>query len=96
MTTTIRTRFAAGETDSRCSLTYVDETTGNPITRVFFAPASGGYVQENWAQPHQVCARLQGSGHTLVWSPSQDGPLVNLIRREWKAWQAAERRQWGV
>lgn len=88
----MRTQFITDGWTNRCTIRY--DYDGRAIERDFFAPPSGGYVREDWANPRQVCERLQGGGATLVWSPAS-GPLVNLIRREWRGRQAAERRRWG-
>lgn len=90
----MRAQFiTAGDWPNRCTIRYTDDDSDRVVERDFFAPPSGGYVREDWTNPRQVCERLQGGGATLVWSPAS-GPLVNLIRREWRARQAAERRRW--
>lgn len=66
---------------SACDLTFTDES-GVRRVREFFAPRGGGYVQESWLDPRQVCEGLSGTGHTLVWRPSTDTTLADLIRRE--------------
>lgn len=73
----------------RCSLRYDDER-GRRVERDFFAPPGGGYVREGWSDPRQVCDRLGSTGATLVWDPAS-GPLVELVRREWRAMRRAER-----
>lgn len=80
---------------NRCTIRYEDEA-GQLVERDFFAPAEGGYVREDWRNPRQVCERLQGGGATLVWSPERDGTLASLVRREWRARRAAERRFWAA
>lgn len=76
---------------NRCTLRYTDDA-GHVVDREFFAPAGGGYVRENWGNPRQVCEHLSGGGATLIWEPTRDAQLVDLIRREWSAGRRAERR----
>jgi hypothetical protein len=82
-----------GTYPNRCTLRYEDEY-GHQIERDFFAPASGGYVREDWSNPRQVCEGLSSMGATLVWNPARDATLADLIRRERRSAQAAERRRW--
>ena len=92
MTTTMRLTTDAGY-PNRCTLRYADAYTDVVETRDFFAPADGGYVKENWSSPRQVCGNLSGGGATLTWNPKRDAALADLIRREYRAMRAAERRE---
>lgn len=58
-----------------------------PIAREFRVPMSGGYVREG---SQQVCEGLARLGLTL--SVNEPEELLQLIRREHRRSQAAERR----
>jgi hypothetical protein len=72
-----------------------EDMTGDTvrITREFSCPPDGGYVIEfvKGGNTKQVCDRLGHMGSTLMCS-SREG-LLALIRREYKAMRAAEKRE---
>lgn len=77
------------------TLTYTDEF-GEERTEHFWCPPGGGYVRRETAHApgalgQQVCERLASRGRTLEVGDPDD--LLPLIRREWKAARAAERRE---
>jgi hypothetical protein len=76
--------------DSRVEMSYTDSFTGERREYYFYAPASGGYVRYG-PNNKQICEKLSFAGPTLQWSGKS--PLVNLIRREYRAMRAAERRE---
>jgi hypothetical protein len=68
-----------------------DLITGERVTTQYFAPACGGYVRINDHRNYpQVCDGLQSTGSTLSWGGGL--PFANLIRREFRAGRAAEKR----
>ena len=75
--------------DRTVSLSYDDEMTGERVTREFWIPRNDGtkYVREG---DTQVCEGLSSRGNTL--SVREASELLPLIRAEWKAAKAAERR----
>ncbi len=75
--------------DRTVSLSYDDEMTGERVTREFWVPRNDGtkYVREDNTQ---VCDGLSSRGHTLSVQKAED--LLPLIRAEWKAAKAAERK----
>ena len=77
------------------TLRYYDEDEERVVERQFYAPLRGGYVRErarNGSDP-QVCRELCSMGETLEISANES--LLNLIRREWRARRASERRARG-
>jgi hypothetical protein len=79
---------------SRVCLRDVDDM-GEQIIRQFWVPPSGGYVREVDADHpgtlgQQVTAQLGTRGYTLTSDPDR---LLDLIRREYRARCAAERRE---
>lgn len=81
-------------TGNTATLAYTDDD-GNRVTVEFWAPTHGGYVRDVTYKPgtlgNQVCDGLEGGGHALTWNGR--GNLASLIRREWKAKQAREKRE---
>lgn len=62
------------------------------VSRHFWVPRAGGYVLELSAgNSRQVCERLNRLGSTLMCGPNT--PLIDVIRREYRAMRAAERRE---
>lgn len=56
-----------------------------------WAPATGGYVRyETHHGDKQLCDRLSRLGSTLFWDGTY--PLIDLVRREYRAMRAARRR----
>lgn len=86
----VRTRIRSLSHQS-ASIQYHD--CGENVFRVFYAAPEGGYVffTDRLGNPSQICERLYLTGKTLRWYPS-DGPLVDLIRREYRRREAALRR----
>jgi len=73
--------------DNRVTITWRDGTH-----TTYRAPLDGGYVTDD-GSGKQVCKRLGRFGDTLYWGGHV--PLVELIRREYRALRRAE-VQWGV
>lgn len=75
--------------DYTVTLTYDCPILGTRRTREFWIPRNDGtkYVREGNTQ---VCDGLGDRGNTL--SVRDPAELLPLIRSQWKAWQAAERR----
>lgn len=69
-------------------LSFDHPMTGERVTREFHCPRNGGYVREG---DKQVCGELSSMGYTL--RVDDETELLPLIRREWRAAQAAERRE---
>jgi hypothetical protein len=91
MTTRTRTKFES-IFDNRCSITYWDDMSERTVTEEFFAPSRGGYVKLDDGRNYpQVCDGLYSTGDTLEWYP-RSGPLVKMVRREWRRRRALERR----
>ena len=63
------------------------------INRTFYIPRKGGYVREvkRDGSSIQVCDKLLHRGNTLKSSPGR--PFLDLIRSEYYARRAAERRE---
>ena len=76
------------------SITYYDDERDQRVSRDFWAPRRGGYVQDVTTAAAgtgpQVCTGLARLGDTLRWHPSE-GPLVDMIRREWRRARAARK-----
>lgn len=69
---------------------------GNGVeTRTFWAPLKGGYIREvtddrPGTLGYQLCDGLAHTGSTLMWFPDRGyPPLIDIIRREWRAYQRA-------
>lgn len=82
--------------DNAASITYTPEPEYEPhrrLTRFFRANPDGGYVWEHDGRGNskQVCRFLHYSGITLQWFPSE-GPLVELLRSEYRKMRDLERR----
>jgi hypothetical protein len=75
--------------DRTVALTFDDEFTGERRTREFWVTRSAGrkYVREG---DKQVCDGLSHFGNTLQVNDADE--LLTLIRKQWKAIQAADRR----
>lgn len=84
-----KTTFTA-DTTGRVTLSY--DQDGERVTRDFSCPVGGGYVIEfrRNGSTQQVCRRLSSMGETL-YSSSRAG-LLDLIRREYRAMRAAQKR----
>ncbi len=85
-----RTRFLS-DAPNRATVRAPHEYLHSYIETEYFAPATGGYVKYDWANPNQICQRLSHYGDTLIWQPSM-GPLVDLLRREHRRARRAARR----
>jgi hypothetical protein len=74
------------------SVSYTDRSTGERITRKFYASSGGGYVYEQsrygTSNDRQVCSYLDSTGATLYYSGK--GDLVDDIRREYKRMRRRE------
>lgn len=75
--------------NSRVEIKFEDLITGDIYEYDIWAPADGGYVRYNGDK--QLCERLSCRGNTLYWSGK--APLVDLIRREYKAMRRADKRE---
>lgn len=86
MKTKFTTDFA-----SRVTIAYDHEFSGR-IERTFSCPPNGGYVVEMFknGDSSQVCDRLAHRGSTLRCANREN--LLALIRREYRAMRAVERR----
>jgi hypothetical protein len=73
---------------NRALVRYPHRLDGTPIEFEVFAPRSGGYVR--FDDGAQVCERLECRGPTLIWGGS--APLIDLIRREYRAMRRAEKK----
>lgn len=96
MTTTTRTQIKALE-NNRVLMRYEDDM-GEIVTREFWSYGAGSCVREvtddrPGTLGHQVCGKLSHGGNTLIWSGT--APLVDLIRREYRALRRADHRRWG-
>jgi hypothetical protein len=84
-----RVRFASLD-DNRCSITWRDGTV-----TTYWAPDFGGYVRDISRHPgtlgQQVGDGLAHSGNMLMWRGPR--PLVDLIRREYRALRREEARR---
>lgn len=92
----MRTRI--GGSGGIAFVTFVDESgyyardPGGTVTWKFWARPRGGYVYRiAGSRDQQVCDGLYEMGDTLRWDP-RSGPLVKLIRREWRKRVAQEKR----
>jgi hypothetical protein len=83
---TTKTTINADSTGN-VTISYID-IFGERVTREFTCPVAGGYVREG---DRQVCERLSNMGNTLRCGQRSD--LINLIRREYRAMRAAEKRE---
>jgi hypothetical protein len=83
----MRTKITA-DGDNYCTIEF-ENPYGETTRIVARAPNAGGYVRDQ--NDHQLCARLAYRGDTLTWNGQR--PLVDLIRREYRAMRAAERRE---
>ena len=84
MTRTMITKTA----DKEVTLTAIDPWTDEPMTRVFWIPACGGYVREgehHTADDRQVCNGLERKGNTL--RADNGDELLSIIRREWQVYR---------
>jgi len=62
------------------------------VSRHFWAPRAGGYVLElSTGDSKQVCERLGRHGSTLMCVANTQ--LADVIRREYRAMRATERRE---
>lgn len=70
-----------------------DSMDGKRKERLFFCPSDGGYIRESMDNggARQVCEHLADTGRTL--SVSRRELLESVIRREYKAMRAAEKRE---
>jgi hypothetical protein len=73
------------------TISYDHYYTGDRVTRTFFCPPDGGYVRESCDGYPQVCERLASMGNTLLAGSRET--LPKLIRREYQAMRAAEKRE---
>lgn len=78
-------------TDTQGYVTIAYDDDGERVSRTFFAPVDGGYVREvdSRGQYPQVCDKLYSRGSTLR---ATRAGLADVIRREWRARQVAEKR----
>jgi hypothetical protein len=77
--------------DSRVIIKFACLITDDVYEYDIWAPSSGGYVRYNG--DHQLCERLGSMGSTLMWSGKE--PLVNMIRKEYRRFRAAQFREMG-
>jgi hypothetical protein len=75
---------------NRVKLTFDDVDSGERRTYKLFAPLGGGYVRHE-DDNRQVCNELDDLGNTLYWYGR--APLIDLIRREYKARQQRDKRR---
>lgn len=73
---------------NHASVTYTDAFEGHEVRLHCHASTDGGYVR--LSDHSQVCEGLASTGNTLIWHPSQ-GPLVELLRREYKRMRRNEK-----
>lgn len=81
------------EHERRVTITYTCSWSDERITLEIWAPMpkEGGYSYVRYNGDHQLCDRLAGGGSTLTY---KDGTqLIDLVRREYRAMRAAERRR---
>lgn len=73
-------------------LAYTEADSGDQIARTFTCPVDGGYVREfkTDGDLKQVCDKLSSQGSTLM--ASSRATLADVIRREYKAMRASEKR----
>lgn len=81
-----RARFI--DNGRRVTLIYVDDMSGDQVSREFWIPNVTGsaYVREG---DKQVCVGLYRLGNTLTVEPGQR--LVDVIRQEYKSMRRDER-----
>lgn len=84
-----RAQFDGSFLPNHATVTYTDTFEEREVRLECYAPSAGGYVRA--ADHSQVCEGLASMGNTLTWHPSQ-GPLVELLRREYKRMRRNERR----
>lgn len=84
--------------ENLASIVFADQTgfyarePGGVVAWYFWARPSGGYVYRvEGDRERQVCGCLYEMGDTLRWDPAS-GPLVKLVRREWRKRVALEKR----
>lgn len=63
---------------------------GDVRRSLWYARASGGYVRDG--QGRQTFDMLASAGPALEWDPANGLTLAQLLRREWRRGQDAERR----
>lgn len=74
------------------TVAYDDEMSGARMERTFTCPFDGGWVcEETTSGRVQVCDRLSHRGSTL--RAGSRAALADLIRREYRAMRAAEKRE---
>lgn len=91
----MKTKIKSTE-DNRCTIEYDCAHTGERIVQEFWTPTGGGCVYEiDDRHPGtlgtQVCDRLSTRGNTLHRSANR--PLVDIIRREYRAMRRDEARR---
>lgn len=74
--------------DQQVQIAFTDQLTGQDVSLDLSAYGGGGYVRD--AKGQQICRSLAYSGSTLSWDGKQ--PLVDLIRREYRAMRRQERK----
>lgn len=74
--------------DNHVWLKFYDPLTDTIYEYDIYAPASGGYVRFNGGK--QLCHRLGCMGITLYWGAAT--PLVDLIRREYRAMRRHDKK----
>ena len=86
----MKTKFST-DSVNRVTVAYDSEFRGR-VERTFSCPPDGGYVIELFrnGDSSQVCDKLAHRGSTLRCASRDD--LLDLIRREYRAMRAAERR----
>lgn len=89
-----KTRFIADGND--VTIEYDDATSGERVTETYFVPHSVSgqpmyvRIRDKAGRYPQVCAGLASTGSTLSATPQT---LLSVIKREYKAMRAAERRE---
>lgn len=75
------------------TISFDDATWGERVTMEIWAPIprEGGYSYVRYNGDRQLCAGLSGAGSTLSY---KDGTqLIDLVRREYRAMRASEKRE---
>lgn len=91
MSTTQKTTIKALD-DRHVTIEFTDLVSGERVKMEIWAPVprAGGTTYVRYNGDKQLCYGLSGSGSTMEY---QDGTkLVDLIRREYRAMRAAEKR----
>ena len=79
--------------DRHVTITFTDLLSDEQITMDIWAPipSEGGYSYVRYNGDKQLCAGLSSRGETLSYKSGTQ--LVDLVRREYKAMRAADKRE---